>query len=166
MNTVLRNILRFVILILAQVLFVNNLQVLSFCNPQIYIYFLMLLPVALPREWELLIAFGCGLVMDVFSDSLGMHAAVCTLVGYLRPLLIAALVSDHERINGEPGIKTFGMVTFVKYLCILTLIHHTSIFLLEIFSFAHLPWLMLRIIVSSLVTIAVLLSIELLRQRS
>ena len=165
MNTAPRNILRFLIVVLLQVLVVNNIQLLSFCNPLIYIYFLLLLPVHLPRWAELLIGFGCGMVIDVFCNSLGLHAAGCTLLAYLRPFMISALVSDSERITAEPGFDAFGPAPFVKYVVLLTLIHHCTVFLLESFSLAHWGWLALRIMSSTAATIIIILLTVLIRER-
>ncbi|MBQ9439594.1 MAG: rod shape-determining protein MreD [Paludibacteraceae bacterium] len=165
MNIVAKNILRLVIVVLLQVLVVNNIALLSFCDPLIYIYFLFLLPLSLPRWAELLIGFSAGLVMDIFCNSLGLHAAACTLFSYLRPIVVSTLVSDYERITGEPGFSTFGPAAFVKYTVILTLVHHCAYFLLESFSFAHIGWLLLRIVTSSLFSIVVVLTAVLIRER-
>lgn len=165
MNDVLSNILRFIIMVMVQVLLVNNLQVFSMCYPMIYIYFLLILPPSLPRVAELLIAFACGLVMDIFCDSLGLHTAVCTLIGFVRPQIITAMVTDYERVNLSIGIQSLGMATFVKYVTLITILHHVTFFMLESFSLAHWHWLLLRILVSSIVTIAFILAIEMVRNR-
>ena len=66
---------RFLILILVQVVVLNNVQFSGFINPFVYIMFIMMLPVRMPKTFLLLAAFITGLVVDVFSNTMGMHAA-------------------------------------------------------------------------------------------
>ena len=44
-----RNIIRFVFLVLLQVLILNNIQFSGYINPYFYIYFILLLPFDTPR---------------------------------------------------------------------------------------------------------------------
>lgn len=166
MNLWIENILRYLLLFMLQILLINHLQLLGVCHPCIYILFLLALPVSLPRWAELLIGFGTGLIMDIFCDSLGVHAAACTLIAYLRPLIIRKLVQENERITGTPDSGTFGHLTYIKYVVLLTLIHHTAVFCLAAFSW-HNWWLtLLQIVVSSIVSIGLILGYDLLRRQS
>ena len=49
-----------------------------------------------------------------------------------------------------------GQRTFIRYLLLLTLIHHTAFFLLEALSWSRLPLTVLRIAASTLLTAAFL----------
>ncbi len=84
MLTVLQNILSFVLLVLFQVLALNNIQFLGFINPYIYILFIIALPVKTPRWLSLILAFILGLTLDIFSNTLGMHAFATVLIAFLR----------------------------------------------------------------------------------
>ncbi len=160
MNLITQNIVRFIVLILLQILLINNLQFFGLCNPAIYVLCLIALPVSLPRWAELLIGFFTGLLIDIFSNTLGIHAAACTLLSFVRPLLIRRLVADNDRLMGSPSGASIGMLTYTKFITILVLIHHTVVFALEAFSF-HNWWItLLQIIISSAVSIAIFLGIN------
>ena len=77
-NTIVRNIIRFVVLVLLQgwVLKAIDLSIGEFDFMQIIIYhlFIMLLPLNMPRWSILLLAMFMGIGVDIFYDSPGVHA--------------------------------------------------------------------------------------------
>ncbi|MFZ4059415.1 MAG: rod shape-determining protein MreD, partial [Ferruginibacter sp.] len=76
-NVYFRNISRFFLLILLQVLVFNNMHLNGYINPYVYVLFILLLPFETP-QWLLLIsAFLLGFGVDLFSDTMGMHTAAC-----------------------------------------------------------------------------------------
>ncbi len=165
MLTVIQNIIWFIVLVLAQVLALNNIQFLGFINPYIYILFVLSLPVKLPRWITLLLAFGLGLTIDAFSNTMGMHAFASVLVAYFRDGVIKLFTSIEEGNNPTPSFYTFGVGAYIKYIVTMVLLHHTTLFLLESFSFNHLWILIFKIILSSLVTILLILGICSLNKR-
>jgi len=160
MPIALQNIFRFLFLVLAQVLVLNNIQFLGFINPYIYILFIIALPVRLPRWIGLLLAFILGLTIDAFSNTPGMHAFACVLIAFLRNGLIRLFITIDEGNNPTPSFYTFSVATYVKYAVFMVVIHHATLFFLEAFSFVHF-WLMLfKIVLSSTVTILMILGIQ------
>ena len=79
---------RLILLVLAQVVILNNIQFSGYINPFLYIMFIMMLPVRIPKNVVLLAAFLTGLIVDVFSNTMGMHAAACVLMAYARPAVL------------------------------------------------------------------------------
>lgn len=71
MTLALQNIIRFVLLVLAQVLILNNIQFLGYINPYIYILFIFSLPYRTPQWLILSLAFILGLTIDIFSKTWG-----------------------------------------------------------------------------------------------
>ena len=66
-GTILGHILRFVVLILLQVLVLDHLDVLNgYLVPYLYVLFLLMLPIELPAWAQLAIGAFTGLVMDLF----------------------------------------------------------------------------------------------------
>lgn len=147
-------------LVLAQVLALNNIQFLGFINPYIYILFILLLPVRLPRGILLLLAFGLGLTIDAFSNTMGMHAFATVLVAFFRNGVIKLFTSIEEGNNPTPSFYTFGVGAYVKYVVVMVLLHHSALFILESFSFNHLWIVTFKILLSSLVTILLILGIR------
>ncbi len=160
MIVVLQNTFRFALLVLLQVLVLNNIQFLGYINPYLYILFLFSLPVQLPRWVSLLLAFGLGLTIDAFSNTMGMHAFASVLLAFLRNGIIKLFISIEEGSNPTPSFYSFGVSAYVKYVVTLTLIHHSCLFILEAFSFAHFWMLASKIILSTIVTILLILGIQ------
>ena len=160
MLIVLQNIFRFAILVLFQVLVLNNIQFLGYINPYLYILFILTLPVQMPRWFVLLLAFALGLTIDAFSNTMGMHAFATVLVAFLRNGIIKLFTAIEEGNNPIPSFHTFGVGAYIKYMVTIVIIHHTTLFLLESFTFAHFWILSAKIILSSLVTILLILGIQ------
>ena len=131
----------------------------------IYILFILALPVRTPRWFALLLAFGIGITIDVFSNTGGMHAFASVLVAFLRNGSIKLFTAIEEGNNPTPSFHTFGISAYVKYVVLLVFIHHTTLFILEAFTVAHF-WLMLaKIIFSSLITVLLILGIQSLNKK-
>ena len=79
----------FVTLVLIQVLLLNQVNFGGFLNPYIYVLFILLLPVSLPRYQVLLLSFFTGLAIDWFSNTPGLHASATVLMGFLRSPVIS-----------------------------------------------------------------------------
>ena len=135
-NLIIRNIIRFIGLVLLQVLVFNNIEVFSFITPFIYILFIMLLPFNTPRWIILISGFLLGLCIDIFSNSGGIHTAATVLIAYLSPWAqnVVSTKSDNEA-GTQPGIQNSGFKWFFLYALILTTAHHVCLFYLEIFRF-------------------------------
>jgi len=165
MPVVLQNIFRFILLVLFQVLVLNNIQFLGYINPYIYILFILALPVRTPRWFALLLAFGIGITIDMFSNTGGMHAFAAVMVAFLRNGTIKLFTAIEEGNNPTPSFHTFGVGAYVKYVVLMVFIHHTTLFILEAFSLANF-WLMLaKILLSSVVTILLVLGIQSLNKK-
>ena len=152
----LKYVIMFPVLVLIQVLILNHVQFSGYVNPYLYILFIMLLPMSTPRYLVLPLAFLIGLTVDVFSNSLGIHAAASTLIAYLRPVLIR-IISTHEEDRSEfPGLKQNGFLWFLYYTIGMVLLHHFVLFYLEIFSFQNFFHTFFKIVLSSLFSIFII----------
>ena len=60
-------------------------------------------------------SFLIGLTIDIFSNTPGMHAFACTLVGFIRHLLIQLLMGKDLPEGINPSYKTFGYGGFFRY---------------------------------------------------
>lgn len=165
MLTVLQNILSFVLLVLFQVLALNNIQFLGFINPYIYILFIIALPVKTPRWLSLILAFILGLTIDIFSNTLGMHAFATVLIAFLRNGIINLFIVLEENDNPVPSFHSFGVGAYIKYLVLMVFIHHFSLFFLEAFSFAQSGLILSKIVLSSIVTFLILLGVVSLQRK-
>jgi cell shape-determining protein MreD len=157
----LKNIGRFVFLILFQVLILNNIQFSGYINPYFYIYFILLLPFETPRWLLLLSAFLLGLSLDAFTNTFGLNASACVLMAFARPFVISAISTGTEFMIGHsPSLKNQGMKWFAYYSIILVLVHHFALFYLEIFRFTEFFQTLLRVLLSSVFTLLIVFIAE------
>lgn len=156
---------RYILVMALQVLLFNQLQLWGACHPYIYILCLLMMPITLPHSVDMLIGAGVGLVMDVFCNSLGVHTAACILLMYVRPYLIGALVNDKDRLNEQISLRAIGMEALLKYVVILVVLHHLTVFLLAAWSWTHIGFVLLETLVSSVLTILLVLGYNTLRYR-
>ncbi len=148
MNTQLpRNIIRFVILVLIQVLILNNIQFTRLhLNPLVYTLFVLLLPFNTPLWLQLAASFLLGLTVDIFSDTLGMHSSATVLLAFLRPFVLEIIAPrEGYEVGKSPQLSTFGLGWFLKYSLILIVAHHTVYFLLDAFDIHFIHILLLKI---------------------
>ena len=78
----------FVLLAIVQVLVCNNISILNFATPFVFIYVIVRLPLTLHRNWVMIIGFLAGLIIDIFGDTAGMNALACTILGAVRETVV------------------------------------------------------------------------------
>lgn len=139
----------FIVLLAVQVLFLNQIQFSGYINPYIYILFVMLLPISIPRYAILMLAFVLGISVDIFSNSLGIHSAATVFIAYLRPGIIRVITNREEDLNEYPGLAQTGFRWFLGYAAIVVLLHHLALFYLEVFTFANFLDTLYRVILSA-----------------
>lgn len=146
----------FIVLVLVQVLFLNQVQFSGFVNPYLYVLFIMLLPLKSPRYVVLVGAFLLGLSVDIFSNTLGIHAFASVFISYLRPIIIRIITNREEDMSDYPGLKQNRFIWFLSYTALMVIIHHTVLFYVEVFSFANFFGTLYRAFLSSLFSIFVI----------
>ena len=152
-NNIIKNSIRFIVLVLLQVLIVQNIRLGSYIILFPYILFILLLPFETPKLTVLLCAFFMGLTIDMFNDTAGMHAAACTFIGFAR-YYILKLLSPREgyELGLTPNIDSMGSAWFITYSLIIIFIHHLFFFYLEIFRFNEFFRTLLRVFLSTIGT--------------
>ena len=95
-NLYLKNIFRFFLLILLQVLVFDNMHINGYINPYLYVLFILLIPFETPQWLLLLTAFALGFGVDLFSDTMGMHTAACVFMAFCRPGVLRMVFSTKD----------------------------------------------------------------------
>ena len=67
--------LSFIFFVALQVLVLNHIHLFHLVTPFLYLYIILKIPLDLTRVQIIWIAFLTGLTIDIFSNTLGMHAA-------------------------------------------------------------------------------------------
>ena len=160
MNKTVLQIIRFIVLVLLQVLVIKHIRLGGYVHPYIYLIFIMLLPFNTPN-WQLLIlGFVLGLTIDMFTGTPGLHAGATTLMAFCRPSIIK-LVSGNQKFENvqEPNLGQIDGMWMFRYVLCMVFVHHFALFILESFSFRLIGQVLLRILLSVPVSIFLIMMI-------
>lgn len=164
-NTILANSIRFVVLLLLQVLLLNHVNFLGFINPYLYILFLILYPFNSPQSLFMILAFLLGLSIDAFEDSGGIHAAACVFIAYIRPVILRfsfGISYDYQTVK----LSSTPYGARIGYILLIVFLHHFLLFTLEMFSFSHIYLILKKTFFSTIFTILlVLISLTLFKPK-
>lgn len=153
-SSMLFNTARFILLLAAQVVIFNNINFLGFINPYPYILFIILYPVNGNRYGLLMASFFLGLVMDLFSNSGGVHTTACLALAFYRPYIFKfsfGLSYEYQTVRLN-DILTPERFSFILLSVVL---HHLVLFVLEVFTFEYIWSIILRTLVGTLFTIII-----------
>ena len=148
------NLFRFIILLSLQVIVFNNINLFGFISPFPYILFIILYPVNGNKSGLLVASFLLGIILDMFSNSGGIHTTASLLLAYFRPSIFKfAFGVSYE----YQTIKLNDALTPERFSFILVsvLIHHLTLFILEAFQFSLFWDILIRTLLSSILTIAI-----------
>ncbi|WP_291102301.1 MULTISPECIES: rod shape-determining protein MreD [unclassified Flavobacterium] len=146
------NVFRFILLLAVQIIIFNNMNFLGYISPFPYILFIILYPVNGNKSGLLLASFLLGFIMDMFSNSGGIHTTACIVLAYYRPYIFKfsfGLSYEYQTI------KLNDVLTPERFSFILlaALIHHFTLFLLEAFQFSFFWDILLQTLLSTAFTI-------------
>lgn len=162
-NPLIKNLLHFAFLLLLQVLVIDHIHISSAVTPYIYILAIILLPFNTPKWILLSSAFVLGFFVDMFSGTMGLHIAATVLIAFVRPTLLRLISLGRDFDNdATPNMKELGMDWFISYVSVMILLHHSTLFFLDIFRFNELGATLLRILYSSLATFVLIVLSQLL----
>lgn len=153
----------FVGLVFFQVLLFNNIQIAHVINPFLYVYFIIALPIHMNRMSLIMTGFVLGLLIDVFSNTWGIHAMATTMIAFLRPYILRLVSTQEEQDRIMPRFRTMG-VNYLKYIVLIVFVHHLMLFWLEAFSMVYFWMVLLKALVSSLITLVLVLTLEKIRK--
>ena len=156
---------RYIVVMLLQVLLFDQLQLWGVCHPYIYVLCLLMMPITLPHSMDMMIGAAVGLMMDVFCNSLCIHMAACVLLMLIRPYLLGVIVNDKDRLNEQINLRTIGWEALIRYTVILVLVHHLTVFTLAAWNWNYIGFVLIETAVSSAVTILVVLGYNALKYK-
>ncbi len=139
--------IRFIGLVLAQVLVFNHLNILGNINPMVYVLFLFWYPVQENRTALITSSFLLGFAVDLFSDTMALHAAAAVTTAYFRfPIMRFVFGVNLEFQNFR--ISSSTRVQQLSFLALLIGVHHLTFFVLEIFSLSNLLIILKRLVLT------------------
>jgi hypothetical protein len=136
MNVIVKNSIRFVVFFLLQALVFNQIEIGFGIHLMVQPLFIMLLPFETGVFTLMILGFILGLIIDIFSNTYGLHASSLLLMAYMRPIIFK-FYGPREGYDPlkEPSVFDMGNRWFLFVFGYLILIHHFWYFLIEIFRF-------------------------------
>lgn len=161
-SVLFRNIVRMIMLILIQCLILIRIDLsigsFDYMNIILVHLFVLLLPLNTPRWTILLLAFVCGVSVDLFYDSPGVHASAMVFMAYLRkPVLKFLEPQGGYNVNEIPSLYHFDFSWIVIYTSILTFAYMIWYFSMVSFSFVFFLDIILSTIFSFIISVVILL---------
>lgn len=152
MNNNLLNIFRFVILLTIQILIFNNINLFGYINPYPYLLFVLLYPVNGNKSLLLLSSFTMGLLLDVFLNSGGVHAAASLVLAFVRPSLFKfsfGLSYEYQTVKIADKLSPER----ITFLFLAVIIHHFVLFSLEYYRFSLIAEIFVRTLSTTIFTL-------------
>lgn len=132
---IVSNIIRFLAVMLLQILVFNHIGLFGFVNPFVYLLFVLLLPFETPAWLMLMLGFFSGYSVDLFLGTGGIHASATLFVVFLRPVLLRTIVSKRDFESGiKPGVSDLGWKWFLSYSGVSVFIHSFLVFFIDAWS--------------------------------
>lgn len=159
-KTIFLNLFRWFVLLFVQIFLLRNLNSYNLSTPFIYVLFILVLPFRIPNLLLFLIAFGTGLTMDTFYDTMGVHASACVALALVRILFISVSLNRDAIDEPEPSLGNMGFKWFSIYAVLCVFIHHLVVFFLEAFKLSEFLYTLSRSLLSILFTLFLVLLTE------
>ena len=164
---ILSIVFSFILYLLLQVTLVRNMILFDTAFCYVYVAFIILLPFEIGSVLLMVIAFLCGFMVDIFYDSLGIHAAACVLIAFLRPFWTKTVPPRGGYEMGmRPTIKIMGFSWFLTFTLPLILIHHAVLFFVEAGGMHLFGFTLVKVISSAILTFLVMVILQYLFFRS
>lgn len=125
---------------------------LGFIMPLPYILFIILYPVNSNKSGLLLSGFLLGIIMDLFSNSGGVHATACVILAYYRPYLFKfafGVSYEYQTIKLNEALTPERF----SFILLAVVIHHFTMFILEAFQVSFILDILIRTLLSTIFTI-------------
>ena len=161
MNSIVKYVLQFIVLILLQVLVVDQISLgyaSQFIIPSVYFLFVLMLPLTVSNGALMLVAFFIGMMVDVFKSTPGMHASTMVLLGYFRPYLLK-FIEPREGFDvlKTPSIYSMRKSVYLGYLSLASIVFHLWYFTLEVMRFSDFHIILLKTLCSSIISVLLII---------
>ena len=168
-KSVIKIVIYFVFYVALQVLLLDKIHLFKIVTPFLYLYVIVKIPANMTRSQVIAVSFLLGIVIDIFSNTLGMHAAACSLAGLFRNPLMYTFTGKELVESSIPSYQSLGVRSFMKYVLLLVILHHVTLFLIESISLFDPRFLLMRIFANVILTVLFIFIVEALnieRKRS
>jgi hypothetical protein len=157
-----KNTIRFILLVLIQVVLINQIEVTVFLSPMIIVFFLIALPLTTPNWLLLLASFVMGLTVDSFMNTPGITSFALVLAAFIRPFVLRVnQPRDGYQVGDAPSASHLGWGWYLKYSSLLVIVFHLSYFIILGFGQDNALVMIWKTLVSSLFTLVIIFLFQL-----
>jgi hypothetical protein len=154
-------IISFFIYLMYQVLILKNIVLFDTAFCYLYVAYLFFLPVDSNNLVLMLIGFIMGFSIDIFYDSLGLHAFACVFVMYVRNYYLGAITPQGGYdTSATPSIAINGIQWFVIYTFPMVFMHHFILFFVEAGGFGMFWFTIWKVLTSAIFTTLVTVIVQ------
>ncbi|PZV78552.1 rod shape-determining protein MreD [Algoriphagus aquaeductus] len=163
----IRSLISFTLLLLmlglVQIFFLKNLALFGQAFGFLYVLGILVLPSSIRTVPLLIIAFFLGLTLDVFYETIGMHAAAATAIAFVRPLWLKAtsLTGGYDEAE-TPSLPEIGIGRFISYAFPLVFLYSLVFFTADQWGTGGLVGILSKSLFSSIFTTLLVILVQLL----
>lgn len=132
-----KSAVQLVLLLLLQVVALGGIHLFGYATPIVIAWLPMHTPRRSPHIPRLLWAFAMGLLFDMFSNTMGMGMATCTLMAMLQPMLLEAFTPRNAPDDMLPSPYTMGTMRYLLYTLVTMLLFHAVFYALDAFTLTN-----------------------------
>jgi rod shape-determining protein MreD len=159
-RTAFRLFFLFILLVFLQIWLFNNIHLLGFATPLLYIYFVIKLPVSMNRNTVLALSVLLGLTIDAFNCTLGLNMLAMVIIGFTRYYFLKLFIPRDIFDDFMPSFSSLEKPLFLRYAGTLTLSHALILYTVESLTLFDPVTLLLRIVGSFLLTLLFIFAFE------
>jgi hypothetical protein len=149
----LPSVIGFGVYALLQILLFQELVLFRYAFCFVYVAYILLLPMETNSLTLMTLAFLMGVTVDVFYNSLGMHASALVVVAYLRNYWLGAITPQGGYdVGSAPTLTANGLQWFMVYAIPMVFVHHAILFFTEAGGFSMFWFTMLKVMASTVFT--------------
>ena len=154
MHRTLQYAILFIVMVILQIFLFSRIGISVYVHPLVCIAFIVLLPMEIAPLLLLTLGLLMGVTMDFFMGTAGINTIATLFVAFCRPTLLNLLAGkDEVKDGGIPNVNRLGIKKFIKYASFMVLLHSTVFFIFETLSLHFFYLTLLRILLSSAVTL-------------
>jgi hypothetical protein len=155
--------IRLALLVLVQIFFLKNLALFGQAFAFLYLVGILILPLNIRTIPLLFIAFGLGLLVDVFYETIGIHTAAVTCLAFLRPLWLKVISPTGGYDDMQlPTLNEMGIGWFFSYAFPLVFVFSLVLFGIDQWGFGSFFSVLNKSFFSSILTCLLAILVQLL----
>jgi len=150
----IRHIIRGLLIFLAQIVVYKPIGLSSswlWQNGDVFIYplIILMLPIRMSRQYVILLGFAIGLFVDLFYDTVGIHAFALTAAAYARGHVLRAFEPrGGYQLSMTPTRRVMGLNWLLSYMAVVVMIHAVAYATIEVFTFVYIGKILIKTVIT------------------